>query len=75
MCCSPRWTALPGTSSEGQPLMHRSSVQLLAGDSRAPADPWQATEHSPRRVVSSQLLLSNHMHPGSINGVPTVCQE
>lgn len=74
MCCNPRWTALPGTSSEAQPLTHQSSLQMFAGDSRAPADSWQAAEHSPCRVVSIQLLLSYPGHAGSTNGVPTVCQ-
>lgn len=48
---------------------------MLARDSSVPCRPQQAMEGFPHWVVSSQLLLSNQVHAGSINGVPTVCQE
>lgn len=44
------------------------------GDGRAPVAPGRPRRAPLHGAASSRLLLSNHVHAGSINGVPTVCQ-
>lgn len=65
-----------GWQPESQSSHRWPRFQVLTEDIRATSrTPWQAAEGSRVGVVSSQLLLSNHVHTGSINGVPTACQQ
>lgn len=59
--------AVSGLAPTRSPTGHSIGV----GGAWAPGSPRRA----PHTAAFSQLLLSNHVHTGSINRVPTACQE
>lgn len=71
MCCSPRWTALPVTSSEASAKGH-SDRQGLHALARTPGPPRQTAAGSVAGGFHV-FLLGRYLHIGSINGVLTVC--